>query len=207
MTKSNCIEYDTARQIIAQRRAENRPNLGDFITQTFEERGYVDSNGEPIRLSAEQVARKNTANTIKMNREQLYRGQRTDGTWVFGSFVESKISWHGHKPHKSWIFESPISNGGWLCLSKKHAVKDSSVGEYTGLLDQNGNKIFEGDILRTAAGFGGVVTWHSNGYFFINTKTNTDSERSHAPLGEILKFASFTVIGNIHDNPDKLNEL
>lgn len=57
MAKSNCIEYDTARQIIAQRRAEDRPNLGDFITQTFEERGYVDSNGEPIRLSAEQVAR------------------------------------------------------------------------------------------------------------------------------------------------------
>lgn len=142
-----------------------------------------------------------------MNREHLFRGQRTDGVWVYGFLAESSHTWRGGHAHKSWILGSPITNGGWFCLTQKYAVKDSTVGEYTGLFDQNGNKIFEGDILRTAAGFGGVVTWHSNGYFFINTKTNTDSERSHAPLGEILKFASFTVIGNIHDNPDKLNEL
>ena len=75
-----------------------------------------------------------------MKREILFRGKRIDnGNWEEGMLcqfhreVAAKIS-----PNDFGAF---VSSHAWV-------VDPSTVGQYTGLTDKNGVKIFEGDIVR-----------------------------------------------------------
>ena len=138
-------------------------------------------------------------------REILFRGKRCDnGEWVQGFYVRADHHWHNNGIHKDWIICGASANGGWFALHNKYAVKSETVGQFTGLTDKNGEKIFEGDIvhvhdrlLKPCAAFhefNGVIE-HRDGSFVI--------------VGEIMTHYRWldydvTVLGNIHDNPDLL---
>ena len=107
----------------------------------------------------------------------------------------------------SWIYGVPIQcyDGDWqICTdSARYTVKPRSIGEYTGLNDSNGAKIFEGDVVKWQTLYRtkyiGVVEY-GMGCFAVRYGGN-------CPALDLVLNAAYDgikVIGNIHDNPELL---
>ena len=119
-------------------------------------------------------------------REILFRGKRIDnGEWVEGFLM--KIS-----SMPFILVQNPSGTVLWFEVDPK------TVGQFTGLTDKNGKKIFEGDILKYNNKIGYVN--YSKGCFSVH---DIDSENN--PAIDIVMFEyEVEVIGNIHDNPELL---
>lgn len=141
-------------------------------------------------------------------REILFRGKGTcglnAGDWIYGYYV--KDFW---KPTRCGCGIIPIDKerGGYC------EVDLSTIGQYTGLTDNNGKKIFEGDILKSESdGYIGVVKYNEIIASFVGEINDTTPEFYHYSLlnkGDVSKTTQLqetVVIGNIHDNPELLKE-
>lgn len=136
-------------------------------------------------------------------REIKFRGKTINATrWVYGCLAKVEDD--------SAVIEFDDELGH--CYSP--IVYANTVGQYTGLKDAKGKEIYEGDLLKSAFSKNvfGVVTWNEKGYFCIIPisllKDKYRSDNDFAGLGYMLEkkidglSCEFTVIGNIHDNPD-----
>lgn len=143
-----------------------------------------------------------------MNREILFRGKRcSDGKWVYGFYVESKQSWQGHKPHRSWIVPNAISNGGFFNVLGRYAVKDDTVGQFVGMTDKRGVKVFEGDIVDVydftsvyASKYRGVVKMYRGSWCVEYEDSILDMVAHPRLFFDDFADRKTDVIGNIHDN-------
>ena len=146
-------------------------------------------------------------------REILFRGKRVDnGEWVEGFYacvLDSHYIITGR-------FDS-LTNG--IINSEAYKVNPETVGQFTGLTDKNGRKIFEGDIIRwhdnTELSVGGQIAEVCFGKYMDADRVFDDIY----PLGFYIRFSDkncvtiscldeyknyFDIIGNIHDNPKML---
>ena len=127
-------------------------------------------------------------------REILFKAKLADeDTWVEGSLVV----WKGD----TMIY----TDRGFPHFMGNFLVEPETVGQFTGLTDKNGVKIFEGDIVAYDVEEEGVrytdyavIEWSKNGMRYA-----VKWGRGYAD--EWLKKSdesSFRVAGNIHDNPE-----
>ena len=132
-------------------------------------------------------------------REILFRGKTYDGkwkqeqTWVYGDLLQD-----------GYDYDVAIWNERYKSVDE---VIPETVGQYTGLTDKNGKKIFEGDIVAGALleierPVNSVVTFH-NGSFGVLKHRKT---KEHFFRFESMFNVRYEVIGNIHDNPELLKE-
>ena len=74
-------------------------------------------------------------------REILFRGKRLDnGEWVYGGYHFE----HGFGDPSHYIVE--YSTFGAFTVNNLIKVEPETVGQFTGMLDKNGDKIFEGEV-------------------------------------------------------------
>lgn len=125
-------------------------------------------------------------------REILFRGKRIDNCkWAYGSLTTHRL--------KNYVFIEVRTDKG----HSLHMVDDETVGQYTGLTDKNGTKIFEGDILQYINEYSKthcITVVFEECAFLIedNGVTDCDLLPSYNCLG-------LEVIGNIHENPELLS--
>lgn len=72
-----------------------------------------------------------------------------------------------------------------------------TVGQYVGIEDSTGNRIFEGDILKNVFGEYGIVECSDNFFYIRKALTNDYSPEC---------FSGSKVVGNIYDNPELVRE-
>ena len=127
-------------------------------------------------------------------REILFRGKwEYDDHWFEGYLVKAVGG-------ECMILPVTTEHWGGGEFSKCYHCDPATVGQYTGLTDKNGKKIFEGDIVYNGAGDPGVVKW-LYGSYVIHFSNGEDWD-----MCQYVKEEYTEVIGNIHDNPDLMEQ-
>ena len=153
-------------------------------------------------------------------REILFRGKRIDtGEWVYGFLYETEKT--SSYNAESYILEKERLTINYKCVEgiTTHIpfvqVTPDTVGQYTGLTDKNGKKIFEGDIYtwKDDCGDYHACTICFGEYFdgYADRRaTMANGFYVKTLQGETYNFAGFgyseiEISGNIHDNPELLD--
>jgi len=136
-------------------------------------------------------------------RQIEFRGKRIDnGKWVYGSLYGTQI-----------IIENIIEYGDsdyfGVNVRNFHKVDPSTIGQFTGLVDKNKVKIYEGDIIELEDRYV-IIEW--NKYLatydldFLRYKNRIDNGFIFKGV-KMLELFRYKVIGNIHDKEDSINEI
>lgn len=132
-------------------------------------------------------------------REILFRGKRKDnGKWIEGDLRQDKDL--GGSYVSGWNYYTDCM--GAEREPFEHEVIPETVGQYTGLKDKNGRKIFEGDIVR----------WYGTDIYEVVFETRCGCGYFGIKMSHIKtwNFCIITpanlmeIIGNIHDDPELL---
>ena len=132
-----------------------------------------------------------------MNREILFRGKRIDNReWMIGYLSSRPISIQDGN-YSPWYIDVPPEhpNAKWNIGN----VDPSTIGQYIGLNDNAGRKIWEGDIVEFRGDYGCIEWDNDDGRYLISFD------------GWCVDFSNIwstevEVVGNIHDNHELIGK-
>ena len=152
-------------------------------------------------------------------RDILFRGKRKDnGEWVYGYLLKGNLAYIVTDADMEYMV---VSLACTACMELVEVIPET-VGQFTGLTDKNGKKIFEGDILKVAIsetakdekghryykGNKEFVYWSVewvNFVTYLGWRVYGANRRFNSKLScSLLANCYAEVIGNIHDNPELL---
>ena len=145
-------------------------------------------------------------------REILFRGKRVDnGEWIFGDLLHDRFIMSNETICQIYDMNSNLTH-------RENIILPETIGQYTGLTDKNGKKIFEGDYwLDTDGDYLVYVVEFRYGEFgfacygWQGALMPYGFDEDAGGWGEIdfdpitnYNIDTIEVIGNIHDNPELL---
>ena len=150
-------------------------------------------------------------------RDIKFRGKEIDtGKWVFGFYLEQDICNMGSKNTKRDLL---IKDAGVIVQNSKcnsgTVIDKKTIGQYTGLKDENGKEIYEGDIIEfsydmfignfnTFIAKGKVI--FEEGAFYVEVFENERTTKDEAYLLYSINLDTIELMGNIYDNLELLEE-
>lgn len=158
-----------------------------------------------------------------MNREILFRGKsiHDKNYWIYGGAIH-QTDYYGERVDRWFIVDGTETHD--YDIGEPYEVDPATVGQWTGLTDKNGVKIFEGDIVSTKNNIceetyrflvefgvcGGVENVeHLVGFpcFFFKEVTGVIPYEYMMRKDPVYFLNAYKceVIGNVYDNPELLN--
>ena len=147
-------------------------------------------------------------------REILFRGKRMDnGEWVEAASILRTVDGAVRELYiaaKAGMDMALDADGNIHTMTAGphvlyYRVDPDTLGQFTGLTDKNGKKVFEGDVCR----FYGDEGYADYAIFWDGSDSGWSVRQNDSETLDVLDsyFAEHcTVIGNIHDNPELLNQ-
>lgn len=148
-------------------------------------------------------------------REILFRGKRTiNNEWAFGHYVVldpvDKPDSIREPSHLIIPVESKYNS--WNSYLYTHyPIVPETLGQFTGMFDIDGEKIFEGDILEREKGLFStneriVIRFDDSSFAYADIGWNVDIYTPICDYEYGISVDNYKVIGNIHDNPELLKK-
>lgn len=138
-------------------------------------------------------------------RELIFRGKTEYGEWRVGSLIHQTMFYGSH------VDRYHILTGGEFHSDyyDSETVIPETIGQFTGLVDKNGKKIFEGDICKFREWREGDMCWIGRVHYEHQQFLISGGPNPECPSPFTLQMSRFIsenieVIGNIHDNPELL---
>lgn len=126
------------------------------------------------------------------------KNEKVRGDWVYGYLIGNDVI----------VGDAVVFYGDYLKCEYWYRVTPETVGQFTGLTDEKGNEIYEGDLVSTDLDRHFNVVQYRNGSFMFQCyddgKTYYDYAFSSYEDETQLDFGK--VIGNIYENPELLEE-
>lgn len=134
-----------------------------------------------------------------MNRDIIFRA-KCFGNWRYGNyihFVKKPTNSRCNINYKDFIITNEDDGENYYPITDL-----SSVGQYTGLKDKEGKRIFEGDIVIIGEKLKTKVVYYDGAFRMQSEFSPTPTDTTD--MGYMMREFSVRIIGNIHDNPELL---
>lgn len=132
-------------------------------------------------------------------REILFRGKTRYGSWVYGSMIHVGEFCCILEEDNGTDYEYPyLDKDLGIIDGQATPVIPETVGQFTGKLDRNGKKIFEGDIVRAMMDYGPAG--------LIGSVVNIKFTENNGWQWEYFELDTIEVIGTVFDDPILLDK-
>lgn len=131
-----------------------------------------------------------------MSREILFRGKSIGmDIWLYGKLFNYGLTAPSNVPCISVCVTT-----SWKEAYNFYRVHPNTIGQYTGLKDKNGVKIFEGDVVIIGEKLKAKVIYYDGAFRMQSEFSPTPIDTTD--MGYMMREFSVRIIGNVHDNPE-----